>query len=325
MNKKLMASIAVFLVLAVGAYIGLRPGKTPAKTGATSASVSGKDGGEVLPPVKADNTVVADGKVVPVHSATLSFVGSGVISSVLVKDGDNVKSGQLLAKLDSARQAAAVAQAEAQMLRAQARLEELQAGARPQEVASATASLEGAKARLARAKAGSPPLEISIAEAEVRAAQAQLDLVKAGQRPESIAAAKADVAAAKATLDQAKVALAETELRAPFAGTIAGTKVAKGEFVGTGTPIMRIMDTSAWEIDTEDLTEISVVKIAVGDPVSIEFDAIPNLKLPGKVTGINPLGESKSGDITYTVTVKPDKQDARMRWNMTATVSIKPR
>jgi len=54
------------------------------------------------------------------------------------------------------------------------------------------------------------------------------------------------------------------------------------------------------------------------------FDAIPALELSGKVTHIKVLGENKQGDITYIVTVTPDRQDERLRWNMTASVAITP-
>jgi HlyD family secretion protein len=54
------------------------------------------------------------------------------------------------------------------------------------------------------------------------------------------------------------------------------------------------------------------------------FDAIPGLKLPGTVSRIRALGENRQGDITYIVTVKPARHDDRLRWNMTASVTIAP-
>jgi HlyD family secretion protein len=52
------------------------------------------------------------------------------------------------------------------------------------------------------------------------------------------------------------------------------------------------------------------------------FDAIAGLELTGRVSRIRPIGENKQGDITYVVRVTPDRQDARLRWDMTAAVSI---
>jgi HlyD family secretion protein len=52
------------------------------------------------------------------------------------------------------------------------------------------------------------------------------------------------------------------------------------------------------------------------------FDAIPGFELPGKVSKIKLYGDTKQGDIVYTVIITPDQQDTRLRWNMTAKVSI---
>ncbi len=55
-----------------------------------------------------------------------------------------------------------------------------------------------------------------------------------------------------------------------------------------------------------------------------DFDAIPGLTATGKVARVKPLGENKQGDMTYTVVVQPDQLDARLRWNMAASVAIEP-
>ncbi|MGB9632673.1 MAG: efflux RND transporter periplasmic adaptor subunit, partial [Chloroflexaceae bacterium] len=81
-------------------------------------------------------------------------------------------------------------------------------------------------------------------------------------------------------------------------------------------------DMSNWKIETEDLTELSIVRIREGDPVTITFDALPGFELPGKVAQIKPMGENRQGDVVYTVVVIPDRWDERLRWNMTATVRI---
>jgi HlyD family secretion protein len=165
---------------------------------------------------------------------------------------------------------------------------------------------------------------VAAAEAEIRRAEAQLDLVEAGARPETIAAAEAEVAAAEAGLEQARVALAETELKAPFDGTVASLEVKEGEQVVPGSPIVVLADLSAWQIETDDLTELNVVRIREGDPVMISVDATPDLELPGKVVRIEAIGVSKLGDITYTVIIEPLETDPRLRWNMTASVVVDP-
>ncbi|KPV51914.1 multidrug transporter, partial [Kouleothrix aurantiaca] len=112
------------------------------------------------------------------------------------------------------------------------------------------------------------------------------------------------------------------ELRAPFAGTVAALDATVGEFFAPGTPVAYVGDLGAWQVETTDLTELNVAAVQVGSPASITFDAIPELTLAGKVTRVRALGESKQGDITYTVTIALDKQDPRLRWNMTASATI---
>ncbi len=206
----------------------------------------------------------------------------------------------------------------------QARLTQLKKGASAADIAGARARVQRAQAQLDLLGAVNPS-DVAAAEAEVRRAQAQVDLLAAGAKPETIAGAEADIASAKAAVAQAKVALAETELKAPFAGTVAALDARGGEQVGPGSPIIRLADLTSWQIETDDLTELSVVRVADGAPASITFDAIPGLKITGKVSRVKPLGENKQGDMTYMVVIAPDQIDPRLRWNMTAAVAIEPR
>jgi HlyD family secretion protein len=434
--KKWIIAIVVIAVLAAGAYLFLGGGLSQ-----LSASEPTPDSEAVLPPVRETHQVVAEAKVVPVQYAALSLPAGGVVAETLVDEGANADAGQALLRVEAAQQVAAVAQAEAGLRGAQARLDELKAGPRPQEIevaqaaveaaragldritedaqpeqvaaaeaalASAQASLrkvlegqddeeitiavadlrraeialqqaqwaydqvaygadvasspqaaqleqatldyeaalanyqlavrgptqadvEAARAGLAQADAnlalllrGASDAEVAAAEAEIHRAQAQLNLVQTGARPETIAAAEADVAAAEAVLAQARAALADTELRAPFAGTVAALDARLGELLAPGTPVVQLADFSAWQIETDDLTELGVVGIRAGDPVTITVDAIADLELPGHVVRIKPIGEDKRGDITYTVLIQPDQVDERLRWNMTTAVFIEP-
>jgi HlyD family secretion protein len=116
--------------------------------------------------------------------------------------------------------------------------------------------------------------------------------------------------------------VAETELRAPFAGTISALSTTIGEYVAPGTPIVQLADLTAWQVETIDLTEQNIGRVHTGSQTRITFDAIPDLEVHGTVSRIRPLGENKQGDITYVVTIKLDQQDPRLRWNMTAAVAF---
>ena len=95
--------------------------------------------------------------------------------------------------------------------------------------------------------------------------------------------------------------------------------------MGIGSPMVRLADLTTLQIETDDLTELNVVRVEEGAPAIVTFDAIPGLTTTGKVVRIKPLGENKQGDMTYTVVVQPDQLDDRLRWNMTAAVAIEPR
>ena len=120
------------------------------------------------------------------------------------------------------------------------------------------------------------------------------------------------------------MALDQTELKAPFAGSIAGLDLKPREYIALGTPVIQLADVSAWQIETSDLTELQVVNIHDHAKATITFDALPGVELPGNVLRIKGLGENWQGDIVYKVIVVPDTVDQRMRWNMTASVSITP-
>lgn len=235
----------------------------------------------------------------------------------------------------------AMQQATAAYNAAKARLDFLQSGATPEQIASAAAAVRQAQVRL-DALRQMEPLELAEAEALVRQAQAALEKVRAGARPEEIAVAQGDVDIAIAQLQDALVALAETELRAPFDGVITAVAVENGAYVTPDLPIVQLADVSAWRIETLDLTELDVAGISPGDRVEITFDALPSLRLEGRVLRIRPVGEiisaspvagalpqrtlslaeQMAGDIVYRVIIEPETYDPRLLWNMTAVVDF---
>jgi HlyD family secretion protein len=154
--------------------------------------------------VKASGKIVAEGRVMPVHNAALSFKTTGVISDVLVTEGTRVEENQVIIRLDARQQNAAVAQAQAGVNQAQAQLDVLKAGPRPQEVVTAQAGLDAAQAVLAKLQAGARPEDVSAAVTAVSIAQAQLAQVQEGSSPQQLDAAQANVANATALVKQAQ-------------------------------------------------------------------------------------------------------------------------
>jgi HlyD family secretion protein len=238
-------------------------------------------------------------------------------------------------------EALALQEATANYNAAKARVDLLQSGARPEAAASAAAAVRVAQAKLDMLKQAQPG-ELAEAAAQVEQARAALELVKAGARPEEITVAQGDIDIATAHLQDALVALADTELRAPFDGVITALDIDQGEAVTPNLPVLQLADFSAWRIETLDLSEIDVAMIRLDDMVEITFDALPALTLRGKVIHIRPVGENSraapvsgavsrgdtslaeqvSGDIVYRVVIEPETHPEQLLWNMTALVDF---
>jgi HlyD family secretion protein len=225
---------------------------------------------------------------------------------------------------DTARQAevSGIAASEQAVRAAQADLDRLLTGADADERAAARAQLAQAQANLDALRGDEHTSALQAAQAGVEAAQARLAETLAGTPERRLAVARAQISSAEAALALAKLNLADMELTAPFAGVVAAVDLKANEYAPAGSVAVRLADTAAWQIETTDLTELSVAKTYAGAPATITFDALPGVTLPGTVSRIKGFGENRQGDITYTVTVTPDKLDPRLRWNMTAAVSI---
>ena len=124
--------------------------------------------------VDAAITISANGTVQPAQSVNVSPKSSGVLKQLLVKEGDRVETGQLLAYMDDSNFQGQLIQAQAQVANTQANLAKLEAGNRPQEIAQAQAQLAAAQANLEKLVAGNRPQEIAQARSQLSAAEANL-------------------------------------------------------------------------------------------------------------------------------------------------------
>ena len=120
-----------------------------------------------------------------------------------------------------------------------------------------------------------------------------------------------------------RAALANAEVRAPFAGTLTNLDLKVGEFASAGTPVATVADLSKWVVKTTDLTEIDVVNIEEGETVTLTLDAMPDVELDGSVLTISQNYAEKQGDIVYEVTILLSEARPGMRWGMTAQVNFR--
>ncbi|HET89789.1 MAG TPA: HlyD family efflux transporter periplasmic adaptor subunit [Chloroflexi bacterium] len=193
---------------------------------------------------------------------------------------------------------------------------------------AAEESLRAAEAQLARLKAG-PYREVRVAEAGIAAAEAQRDIaqaqlraLRAGATAEEIAVAQAAVSQAEAALAVAYVTVERCEVRAPFAGTIGMVGARAGELLAPGQPVATLGDLNTLRVETTDLDEIDVARVAVGQAATVTFDGVPERVFAGRITRISPMTAPGSGGVSYTAIVELDEVDPRLRWGMTAFVDI---
>ncbi|NJN16220.1 MAG: HlyD family efflux transporter periplasmic adaptor subunit [Oscillochloris sp.] len=217
-----------------------------------------------------------------------------------------------------------IAAAEAQVREAMAARDDLLSGPENDDVAAARARIARAEANLARLTGEEQSGRVEASDAAIVEAQANLEQVSAGPQAADLAVAQAQIRSAEVALAQAELALEYATLRSPFAGTVVAIELEVGELPDPTLPAIVLADRSDWKLETSDLTELDIAAVRVGSPVTITFDALPDLTLPGRIQEIEGLGRSFQGDVLYTVVVEPLEWDERLLWNMTATVVIEP-
>ena len=156
---------------------------------------------------------------------------------------------------------------------------------------------------------------LSVALAQEADAQRVYDNLKDGPDAEQLPLLTAQ-------LDAAQAKVAAFTVTAPFDGVVAELKAKTGSSINAGEIAVTIADISSWLVVTTDVTEIDVVKLKNGQPVTVTLDAIPDVKMKGKVLAIGQNYSENQGDIVYKVTVVLTDINPAMRWGMTAEVKF---
>jgi multidrug resistance efflux pump len=147
-----------------------------------------------------------------------------------------------------------------------------------------------------------------------------LDAVKLAES--RIGTAEARLASAKQALIAAQSTLSDLDLIATIDGIVVDLNLTPGEQVSPGRPVVTLADFSQWYVETDNLTEIEVVDISLGQAVTIVPDSLPEITLNGKVESIKDKFVEKRGDVTYTTRIILDEIDPRLRWGMTVVVTF---
>jgi membrane fusion protein PltH len=249
---------------------------------------------------------------VDLRQVDVAFNNSERIAAVLVQEGDRVKKGQLLARLDTARLEPQLAQVEAQVLAQRAVVQRLRNGSRPEEIAQARANVEAAKAdalnsrlqyeRLksaAELSAGravrlqdvdNAKAALEVAQAKLAVNQKALDLALAGPRKEEIAEAEARLRANEAQAALLRQQLADSQLAAPVDGVVRTRVMEVGEMASPQKSVfsLAIIDPKWVRVY---VSEPNLGKVHQGMEAKVMVDSFPNRRFDGWVGFISPVAE----------------------------------
>jgi HlyD family secretion protein len=286
---------------------------------------------------------------VDIRQVQLSFNGSERIARLLVKEGDAVKKGQLLATLDTVKLTSNVELQQAQLASQQQVVSRLEAGSRPEEILKAQADVEAARIDadnaehtyqrtqtlleqnfVARQQADDALAATNAAKAKLHSLQEVLKLVQLGPRKEDIAQAKAVLNASRAALEVARKTLADASLFAPDNGIIQGRVLEPGDMASPQRPVYTLALTDPMWVRVY-IQESALGKIKPGMSAEVSTDSFPGKHYRAWVGYISPSAEftPKSVETTevrsslvYQVRVFVCNAQGELRLGMPATVII---
>lgn len=298
---------------------------------------------------KASEELVLYGNV-DLRQASLAFNGNERIAAVLVEEGDVVRAGQVLARLDTSRLKPQVAQAEATLSSQKAVLLRLRNGTRPEEIEQARSNLNSARADSANASAqydrrrnlsanavSQQELDIARASAEMASARlavakSSLDLALAGPRIEDIKQAEAQVQANEAQLALIHQQLVDAELKAPFDAIVRSRLMEPGEMASPMRPVFSVAERGTKWVRSY-VPEPKLGHIRSGERAQVTSDSFPDQPLDGWIGFISPVAEftpktvqteDLRTSLVYEVRVFVEDPNDVLRLGMPATVRLLP-
>lgn len=229
--------------------------------------------------------VYSSGKLFPATELEITSNISGTIVELYVQEGDLVKKGQLLAKVDPEALVSIVERAEAAANGASAQLSSVRAQKKQLEAQFANTEIIYKRNKQLYEDGVISKAEFEAADASYQAAKANLETAS-----QNILAAQFTVQSSKATVREQKNNLSQTKIYAPINGVVSTLYKKQGEqVVGTaqmaGTPILKIANLKTVEVRV-DVNERDILNTAIGDSADIELDAYPDRKFLGLVTQI---------------------------------------
>jgi RND family efflux transporter MFP subunit len=254
-----------------------------------------------ISPVQSTTLLSATGYVVPETSSKIGARVPGRVAKVLVREGDKVKAGDIIARLDDSDQKSALA------------------------IARSRVHAAGARARTARASTGEISTKINRERKLVErrlAARADLEDMQAKLRSmqETVGAANAETGAAQAEVQAIKVTLEHMVIMSPISGTVTTKPVSVGELVGPSSrPVAEIADLSSLVVEV-DVPERGLDQIKPGSPCEITLDAFSGKSFRGEMKEIGTKVDRAKGTVSVKVKFVDDPE--RVLPEMAARVSF---
>jgi RND family efflux transporter MFP subunit len=292
----------VLILVLIAAGVGLLRSKQAAVAVHTAMAQPMTSGGPSA------SVLDATGYVTARREATVSAQITGTLTEVLIEEGDHVKLGQVLARLEETSQRAALAQAEAQLHSAQALLVQFQA-----QLSQDQRDVKRAEDLVLRKLVSEQAVEQARTLVETQAAQLE------GQRKQ--------IELAAANVRSARVQLEYCTIHAPFTGVVIAKAAQVGEIVSpfsagggfTRTGIGTLVDMDSLEIEV-DVNEAYINRVQPRQPVDSVLNAYPDWKIPSHVIAIIPTADRSKA--TVKVRIGIDNKDDRIVPDMGVRVSF---
>jgi len=325
-HRLLLVLIGVLAAIVVlGAFVSMRRGEVQIRAErAVRGTIS--------------SVITTNGKIEPINNFEAHAPSPATVKRVLVREGDQVRAGQLLLQLDDAEARAQAAKALAQLKAAQADLQAVGSGGTHEEVLTTRSELVKARAERDAARrnleamtrlqerGAASAAEVEAAQARYNTAQAQVALLEqksTGGRyshPE-VAKVRAQAEEAQAEYLAAQEVLRQANVKAPRNGTVYSLPVRAGAFVNTGDLLAQVADLRTVQVRAF-VDEPDIGRLARGEPVSVTWEGQPGRSWEGQVTHVPSTvvvhGARTVGEVTCTV----NNSDGKLLPNINVNVSI---
>lgn len=289
---------------------------------------------------------------VDLRQVQVSFNNSDRVAAVLVQEGDRVREGQVLARLETRRLEPQLAEAEAQAAAQRQVLQRLRSGTRPEEIAQARANVKAAEADAANARiqyeriksaaevsggravrqqdVDSARTALQVSEAKLAVNQRALELAITGPRKEEIAEAEARLKANEAHVALLRQQLVDAQLLAPVNAVVRTRVLEPGEMASPQKPVFSLAITDPKWIRAY-VSEPDLGKVREGMAAAVAVDSFPDRRFEGWLGFISPVAEftpktvqteELRTSLVYEVRVFVKDPSDELRLGMPATVFV---